>query len=56
VVSTVETVGATGVALLAIVLPLLTLALLVAVLYWATKKAGRVLFGRRSTPPAPAGD
>jgi hypothetical protein len=56
VVSTVETVGATGVALLAIVLPLLTLALLAALLYWATRKAGRVLFGRRPPPPAPASD
>jgi Domain of unknown function (DUF4126) len=56
VVSTVETVGATGVALLAIVLPLLTLAALVALLYWATRKAGRVLFGRRRPPAPPASE
>ena len=56
VVSTVETVGATGVALFAIVLPILTLAAVVAVLYWATRKAGRVLFGRRQSPPVPAGE
>jgi hypothetical protein len=45
VVSTVETVGATGLAILAIVVPLLCLVGIVALLYWATKKAGRVLFG-----------
>jgi hypothetical protein len=49
-------VGATGVALLAIILPLLTLAALVALLYWATRKAGRVLFGRRRPAAAPAGE
>jgi len=56
VVSTVETVGATGVAVFAIVLPFLTLAALIALLYWATRKAGRVLFGRRQRPPVPAGE
>ncbi len=56
VVSTVETVGATGVALFAIVLPILTLVAVVAVLYWATRKAGRVLFGRRRPPPVSAGE
>ena len=45
VVSTVETIGATGLAILAIVVPLLCLAGIVALLYWATRKAGRVLFG-----------
>lgn len=49
-VATVETLGSTGVALFAIVLPILTLVALVALLWWATRKAGRVLFGRR--PPA----
>ena len=48
VVSTVETVGATGLSLLAIVVPLLCLVAVVALLWWATRKAGRVLFGRRS--------
>jgi len=46
VVATVETVGATGVAILAVVVPLLCLAAIVALLYWATRKAGRLLFGR----------
>ena len=59
VVSTVETVGATGLSVLAIVVPLLCLVAVVALLWWATRKAGRVLFGRRSpsdprpeSPPA----
>jgi hypothetical protein len=47
IVATVETVGATGIAILAIVVPLLCLAAIVGLLYWATKKAGRLLFGRR---------
>jgi len=54
VVSTVETVGATGLAVLAIAVPLLCLAAVVALLYWATRRAGRLLFGRRSTPPPTA--
>jgi hypothetical protein len=54
VVSTVETVGATGLAVLAIAVPLLCLAAVVALLYWATRRAGRLLFGRRSTPPPAA--
>ena len=47
IVATVETVGATGIAILAIVVPLVCLAAIVGLLYWATKKAGRLLFGRR---------
>jgi hypothetical protein len=46
VVATVETVGATGIAILAVAVPLLCLLGVVALLYWATKKAGRLLFGR----------
>lgn len=46
VVATVETVGATGIAILAVAVPLLCLVAIVALLYWATKKAGRLLFGR----------
>lgn len=53
VVSTVETVGATGFALLAILVPLLCLVVVVALLWWAARKAGRLLFGRRATPPPP---
>jgi hypothetical protein len=46
IVATVETVGATGIAILAVAVPLLCLAAIVALLYWTTKKAGRLLFGR----------
>jgi hypothetical protein len=46
-VATVETVGATGIAVLAVVVPLLCLVAIVALLYWATRKAGRLVFGRR---------
>jgi hypothetical protein len=46
VVATVETVGATGIAVLALVVPLLCLAAIAGLLYWATTKAGRLLFGR----------
>jgi hypothetical protein len=46
IVATVETVGATGIAVLALVVPLLCLAAIAGLLYWATKKAGRLLFGR----------
>lgn len=45
VVATAETVGAAGLAILALAVPLLCLAGIVALLYWVTKKAGRVLFG-----------
>ena len=47
VVSTVETVGATGLSILAIALPLVCLVAVVALLAWATRKAGRLMFGRR---------
>jgi hypothetical protein len=46
VVATVETVGATGITVLALVVPLLCLAAIAGLLYWATTKAGRLLFGR----------
>jgi hypothetical protein len=49
VVSTVETVGATGLAIFAILLPVLCLAAVIAMLAWAIRKAGKVLFGRRAT-------
>lgn len=48
VISTVETVGATGLAVLAIVVPVLCFVGVVALLYWAGRKAGRLLFGRRT--------
>ena len=56
-VSTVETVGATGLAILAIVVPLLCLVAVVALLFWAARKAGRLIFGRGRQPPqAPTGN
>jgi hypothetical protein len=48
VVSTVETVGATGLAIFAVVLPLVCFVAVIALLFWAAKKAGKVLFGRRT--------
>jgi fucose permease len=53
VVSTVETVGATGLALMAIVVPLLCFVAVVALLVWAVRKTGRLLFGRRNPPQRP---
>jgi hypothetical protein len=46
VVATVETASATGIAVLALVVPLICLVAIAGLLYWATKKAGRLLFGR----------
>jgi hypothetical protein len=46
VVSTVETASATGLSILAIVLPLLALAAIVALVWWSARKAGRIVFGR----------
>jgi hypothetical protein len=54
VVSTVETVGATGIAILAIAVPLLCFVAVVVLLWWVARKAGRLLFGRRKQPPPPA--
>ena len=54
VLSTVETIGATGIALLAVVVPLLCLLAVVALLWWAARKTGRLLRpGRRTAPPGP---
>lgn len=53
VISTVETAGATGLALFAIIVPLLCLVAVVALLWWAARKAGHLLFGRRNPPPQP---
>jgi hypothetical protein len=47
VVSTIETVGATAFSIVAILVPLLALAGIILLLYWAGKKAGRLLFKRR---------
>jgi hypothetical protein len=54
VVSTVETVGATGIAILAIAVPLLCFVAVIVLLWWVARKAGRLLFGRRKQPPPPA--
>jgi hypothetical protein len=54
VVSTVETIGATGITLLAIAVPILCFVAVVALLWWAARKAGRLLFGRGKTPQPPA--
>lgn len=53
-VATVETVGATGITILAIAVPILCFVAVVALLWWAARKAGRLMFGRRRTPPPPA--
>lgn len=45
VVAAVETAGATGLAIFAVAVPLLCLAGIVVLLVWATRKAGRVMFG-----------
>ncbi len=47
VVSTVETAGATGLSLLAIATPVICLVLVVALLIWAVRKAGKFVFRRR---------
>jgi hypothetical protein len=54
VVSTVETVGATGITILAIAVPVLCFVAVVVLLWWVARKAGRLMFGRRKTPPPPA--
>ena len=51
VISTVETVGATGLAVMAIVVPVLCFVAVVALLIWAARKAGRLLFGRSDPSP-----
>jgi hypothetical protein len=48
-VSTVETVGAAGVSIFAILVPVLCLVAVIALLVWAVRKAGKILFGRRAT-------
>ena len=51
VFSTVETAGATGIAVLAIVVPVICLIGVLALLVWVSRKAGRFLFARRGSPP-----
>jgi hypothetical protein len=47
VVSTAETIGATGLSIFAIALPVVALLLVVVLLFWVVRKTGRFLFGRR---------
>jgi flagellar biogenesis protein FliO len=54
VVSTAETVGATGLSIFAIALPVIALLLVVALLFWVVRKTGRFLFGRRQAEAAAA--
>lgn len=49
-VSAVETVGATGIAIFAVLVPLLCLMAVIALLAWTARKAGRLLFGRGRGP------
>ena len=50
VVSTAETLGASALAILAIALPIVCAVAVIALLIWATRKAGRMIFGwRRSS-------
>lgn len=51
-VSTAETVGATGLSLFAILLPVIALLLIAALLFWAVRKTGRLLFGPRQAAAA----
>jgi hypothetical protein len=56
VVSTAETIGATGLSLFAIALPVIALVLIVVLLAWAVRKTGRVLFGRGRHSVAAGGE
>ena len=51
VVSTAETIGASIVSVLAIALPLLCLVLVVLLIFWLARKAGRFAFRRRPGAP-----
>jgi hypothetical protein len=53
VLATVETVGATFLALMAVVVPILCFVAVLVLLCWAARKAGRLLFGRRNPPQRP---
>jgi hypothetical protein len=50
VVSTVETVGATGLSILAIALPLLCLVAVIAFAVWVARRTGSLVFGRGRQP------
>ena len=52
VVATAETLGASGIAILAIVVPIVCIVLVVLLFYWTARKAGHLLFGRPATRDA----
>lgn len=52
-VSTAETIGATGLSLFAIALPFIALLVIVVLLVWLVRKAGRFVLGRGARTPAP---
>jgi hypothetical protein len=54
VLAVFEAVGGVGLALLAIVLPLVALVLIVALLVVVFRGAGRIVFGRPAHPPSPS--
>jgi hypothetical protein len=56
VVSTAETVGATGLALFAIALPVAALVVVVVLLVWLARRVGRVLGRKRRAGPTGAGN
>jgi hypothetical protein len=51
-VSTAETIGATGLSLFAIALPFVALVVIVVLLVWLVRKAGRFIFGRSASATA----
>lgn len=51
-VSTAETIGATGLSIFAIALPFIALIVIVVLLVWLVRKAGRFMFGRNRGVPA----
>ena len=50
VVSTIETAGAGGIAILAIALPMVCLVIVAALLFWAARRTGRLFTRRRRAP------
>jgi hypothetical protein len=55
VVSTAETAGATGLSIFAIALPVVCLVVVLVLLVWVLRKAGRLVSRRRARPDAPTG-
>lgn len=52
VISTAETIGASALSILAIVVPIVCALAVIALLIWATSKAGRIVFGWRRNSTA----